>query len=291
MESNESIGLKILALRKTNGTTQAELGQHLNVSYQAVSKWERGESLPDFDTLSKIAKFFNVPITYFENGVAQEPDEDEEETEEVEEQGKMLGVCKDCGKVVYEGDEGATSPELVCARCVDRRKRIAQAKVAEARRQEEKRRQQEREQELYRQEEIIRGRNKGLIWGAIAAALMIALGIFCIIKVPEYGIGALIGGALTLAFLAFTFVSQLFWEGAVVDVVLCGGKIIGTPGIIFTFDLDGFAFLIGMKILFALLRFSVWLITILFFAFIGIIISPFTFIPALHRVNSGDLVY
>ena len=79
MENNQSIGAKILALRKARGYTQADLGAYLNISYQAVSKWERGESFPDFITMSRIAQFFNVPITYFEEGgdgetaVAEQP--------------------------------------------------------------------------------------------------------------------------------------------------------------------------------------------------------------------------
>ena len=61
-------GEKISRLRKSNNMTQAELGDALSVTYQAVSKWERGESQPDFDTISKISKMFQVPISYFEDG-------------------------------------------------------------------------------------------------------------------------------------------------------------------------------------------------------------------------------
>ena len=67
MQNNVTLGNKIAALRKSKGITQADLGTYLNISYQAVSKWERGESAPDFETLSKIAKYFNVPINYFES--------------------------------------------------------------------------------------------------------------------------------------------------------------------------------------------------------------------------------
>ena len=59
-------GDKIAKLRKQRGMTQAELGNELNVTYQAVSKWERSESHPDFDTISRISKLFQVPISYFE---------------------------------------------------------------------------------------------------------------------------------------------------------------------------------------------------------------------------------
>lgn len=69
---NETIGGKILALRKKKGDTQAELGAYLNISSQAVSKWERGESYPDFLTVSRLAKYFNVPLNYFEEDVQGE---------------------------------------------------------------------------------------------------------------------------------------------------------------------------------------------------------------------------
>ena len=68
METNKSIGEKIVELRKVKGCTQADLGAYLNISYQAVSKWERGESCPDFTTMSKLAQYFGVPINYFEEG-------------------------------------------------------------------------------------------------------------------------------------------------------------------------------------------------------------------------------
>lgn len=56
-------GEKITALRKSRNMTQADLGNAMNVTYQAVSKRERRESEPDFDTMSKTAKFFDVPIS------------------------------------------------------------------------------------------------------------------------------------------------------------------------------------------------------------------------------------
>lgn len=47
-------------LRKQSDFTQEELADELNVSFQAVSKWERGESQPDFDTLLKLSRLFCV---------------------------------------------------------------------------------------------------------------------------------------------------------------------------------------------------------------------------------------
>lgn len=56
------IGANIAALRKGAGFTQAELADKLNYSDKAVSKWERGESIPDAVTLIQLAKLFGVSV-------------------------------------------------------------------------------------------------------------------------------------------------------------------------------------------------------------------------------------
>lgn len=57
-----SIGKKIAELRKAKGITQDELAEALNVSPQAVSKWENEQSCPDISLLPVIADFFGVTI-------------------------------------------------------------------------------------------------------------------------------------------------------------------------------------------------------------------------------------
>ncbi len=56
------IGQNIAAYRKRFGMTQAELAQKLNYSDKAVSKWERGESVPDVLTLVQLAEQFGVTV-------------------------------------------------------------------------------------------------------------------------------------------------------------------------------------------------------------------------------------
>ena len=57
------IGANIAAHRKRCGMTQAGLAEKLNYSDKAVSKWERGESVPDVITLMQLAERFDIPIT------------------------------------------------------------------------------------------------------------------------------------------------------------------------------------------------------------------------------------
>ena len=61
---NKIIAENIAFLRTTNKMTQAELAQKLNYSDKAVSKWERGDSIPDVRVLLNIASIFGVNINY-----------------------------------------------------------------------------------------------------------------------------------------------------------------------------------------------------------------------------------
>lgn len=63
-ELKNIIASNIIHLRKVNKLTQAELAEKLNYSDKAVSKWERGESIPDIETLKTIADMFGVTIDY-----------------------------------------------------------------------------------------------------------------------------------------------------------------------------------------------------------------------------------
>lgn len=63
----------ISALRKNFGLTQAELAEKLNYSDKAVSKWERGESIPDVVVLSSLAELFSVTVDYFLHEHTEKP--------------------------------------------------------------------------------------------------------------------------------------------------------------------------------------------------------------------------
>lgn len=58
------VAKNISQLRQEKGMTQIELAEKLNYSDKAVSKWERGESLPDIGTLVEVAKLFGVTLDY-----------------------------------------------------------------------------------------------------------------------------------------------------------------------------------------------------------------------------------
>lgn len=62
MELKDIIAQNIIELRKQNKLTQAELAEKLNYTDKAISKWERGESIPEISTLKRIAEIFNCTV-------------------------------------------------------------------------------------------------------------------------------------------------------------------------------------------------------------------------------------
>lgn len=63
-ELKEIIAANICALRTEKKITQIKLAEVLNYSDKAVSKWERGESIPDVSVLKQIADYFEVTVDY-----------------------------------------------------------------------------------------------------------------------------------------------------------------------------------------------------------------------------------
>lgn len=55
---------KILALRKSNGWSQDELAEKMNVSRQSISKWESAAAIPDINRILELAKLFEVTTDY-----------------------------------------------------------------------------------------------------------------------------------------------------------------------------------------------------------------------------------
>ncbi|MBE6529154.1 MAG: helix-turn-helix transcriptional regulator [Ruminococcaceae bacterium] len=74
MENLEQIVAQNLTeLRKSKKWTQAELAEKINYSDKSVSKWERGEALPDLKVLAQMAELFGVTLDFFvtENAAAE----------------------------------------------------------------------------------------------------------------------------------------------------------------------------------------------------------------------------
>jgi uncharacterized protein YjbI with pentapeptide repeats/DNA-binding XRE family transcriptional regulator len=72
MVNTKIIGNKIAEARKKINISQAQLAEQLFITSQAVGKWERGESMPDITTFSRLAEILGVDLNYFsENSTAE----------------------------------------------------------------------------------------------------------------------------------------------------------------------------------------------------------------------------
>ena len=58
------VGENIYTLRKNRGLTQEKLAELVNVSFQAVSKWENGNSVPDVSVLPLLANALHCSIDF-----------------------------------------------------------------------------------------------------------------------------------------------------------------------------------------------------------------------------------
>lgn len=62
MFNMESIGRRIAELRKKANMTQMELADHMGITFQSISNWERGNTMPDISKLPELAELFDVTI-------------------------------------------------------------------------------------------------------------------------------------------------------------------------------------------------------------------------------------
>ncbi len=59
---NKIIATNLATLRKKSNLTQLQLAEKINYSDKAISKWEKGESIPSINILMQLAEFYNVKI-------------------------------------------------------------------------------------------------------------------------------------------------------------------------------------------------------------------------------------
>ncbi len=64
----QKIGKLIVKERQKQNLTQEELGEKLYVTRQAVSKWERGKCMPDYDSLIRLSELFSISLNEIMKG-------------------------------------------------------------------------------------------------------------------------------------------------------------------------------------------------------------------------------
>lgn len=78
-----SLQTKLVSLRKQNGLTQLDLAEKLNVSRQAISRWEVGSAVPSTDNLKVLSELYNVSLDYLLNDDEEPPYKNVDSQEQV----------------------------------------------------------------------------------------------------------------------------------------------------------------------------------------------------------------
>ncbi len=265
----ENLGQTITDYRKKFNLTQKDLGEKLNVSPQAVSKWENGQAEPDASTIIKLCEIFKISTDELlgntppaeevaATAVAEAPAPQPQIVREtVVEQKIINGYCERCKKpvgpneyVVTHSGRGGHYQHIYCNKCKaemdasDRRHAYSSHKSATV---------------------------KSIIWGAVAGVIALVLALVALlVGDPTFPKAAAVVIAVIAGVAFFSFVMQMFWDGVVNDMFFFFLKSFKMPGVIFTLDLDGIIFLLLVKIGGAIL--GVFLSVIFFL--IGMLITP-----------------
>lgn len=273
--------------------TQKQLADELHVTPQAVSRWENGEVEPSVSAIGEMAKIFDVTYDELMRGkeetlpgeeiaatteqsaandnkanYAPNADAQPDQPEKIVyvEAKPVLAVCEICNKPIYDGSEivrKAHNHECICASCAQQL------------------------DSKQKQEMIEYAQNQRLlsyVLGAIISIVALGAGLYFGIKnsVPTLAIVAIIiGGICAFTFtscvcLRNNFIEDLFWAVAEWGCVKF-------PGLIFSFDLDGFLWLIGMKILFWLIGLALGILATIAALALCLPISLFVYPFALHK--------
>lgn len=285
-------GQKIAQLRKLSNMTQARLGELLNVSAQAVSKWEHDIAEPDLATIKKLTSLFHISIDEFldtdkEIEVASTTVEEQSENTENETQTataeetkptntapstNIVGFCINCGAMVTEKNIGQKSPHIMCKNCVDAKKK------------------QEDSITYDKLSVLKKKRKKSIAWAIVTMILVIVIGSVVAGLSMKTTQSKLICVAVTLlvSYCAFTMVTEIIIdEGPMFDILEWGLESpIKLPGLIFEWDLDGIVWAICMKIFFSILGFLAGVAMFGLSIFVGLIVAPFTFPFNIGKVNN-----
>lgn len=105
---------KIIRLRKKNGWSQEELAEKMNVSRQAVSKWESAQSIPDLQKILQMANLFGVTTDY----LLKDEIEDEEFTDTPDAAGVKKVSMADANTFLNQRETAAKRIALATFLCI-----------------------------------------------------------------------------------------------------------------------------------------------------------------------------
>ncbi len=296
-----TLGQKIKKLRSEKNLTQKDLADQVYVTFQTVSKWEKDENEPDISTLKELAKIFGCSVDYLiSEDDEEEPEKEEEPTpvvapvEQVTKtiiiHQKELHVCEKCQKDIPEND---LAMEQVCTRPAGRG-HSAEYRQAYYHKDclEQLKKERAIAAERIRVAKASRSKKLSFGWGIAGGVIALTAALLVFLLVPYFkemvhpGLAVLY--SVLIGYGIFAMLYCIISGSYIGDVFAwCAGLTIKFPGLIFSWSLEGFAWLIGMKILFAILGFLIGVAALIFAivlsALLGGVSFPFVLIHNIHN--------
>lgn len=289
-EKNMTFGQKLKKLRIENNLTQKDLADQLHVTFQTVSKWENDTNEPDLSTLKDLSKILNCSL---ETLLSTEG----EQVKEVE-LPIVVATCSKCGKKITKQEEvkRVKKPNLngefeeadMCENC-------ANEYFAKVRQSSHPSFRGMRVHGRYRPKgggtpQLTKDDHKQLIFGILGG--LVALGItlaICIANYEQVGLALTILLPIIISYAIFADIYCIFTYSYIGEVFLnVSSWSIHFPGLIFTLDLEGLAWLIAMKIIFAILGAIIGLFVFLFAVALSAFLAMFSFVPIIiHNRKHG----
>ena len=286
-----TLGQKIKKLRNENGLTQKDLSNMVNVTFQTVSKWENDENEPDVSTLKKLASLFGCSLDYLLSEEDEEPAIEESKQEENQPQTIVIHqreahVCEKCGRDIPEND---LVMEDICTRPAGRghsaeyRKGYYHTECLE-----EVKKERAEKARLARVRQASSGAKKSFGWGIAGGVIALGIALAVLLTQTQLHPALCVLYSILIGYAIFAAVYCIVAGSYIGDVFLwCASLSIKFPGLIFSWDLEGFAWLIAMKILFAVLGFIVGvlalMLAIVMAGSLGAISFPFVLI---HNIRT-----
>lgn len=181
---------------------------------------------------------------------------------------QFLAVCEQCNSPIYESSEIVRSDGTVlCTKCHQKKE---EERLANERRSEEERRRSILEDARQR-------RNRSFLFGTLACVvfLIVAFSMWGSTLQTVWGrIGSILWSLSMFTFVSCCILNNNFVGELFISIAMWSFK---APGLIFTFDLDGCLWFIGMKILFAILGFFVGVVAFLLALLVGCFVSIFAY--------------
>ncbi len=260
-------GNNIKELRTKKGMTQKDLANVLNVTAQAVSRWENNEVEPSISTINQMAELFDCSIDELfgkvkkeetkndENIIINIHEEKEEKKSEPIQVKTNIALCSCCNKPLYEQEEikrwkyynfvrkgrsthREDASDILCEDCFNNRLNEEKEKVTE--------------QQIEKDKSFKKKRIKAIVYMSLIMAALLFIGI--VIAIGTTGnkaipiLAAILVGTAISIFVGSLVLGGTFLADAWLTVASWG--FVRFPGIIFNASADGIKFLIAMKVLF-----------------------------------------